>query len=103
MNADSVTESEQTQSFTYQEFGRIMRCSNFIGAVAFWRSLERLTVPEESTRSHALGVLRELARRSFEDCAGFPFSPQHAECLEYCGFAPIGVRSPGSATQSTGG
>jgi hypothetical protein len=69
-----------------------MRCSNFVGAVAFWRSVEKLAAPERRTRFHALGVLREFARLSFEDCAGFAFSPQHAECLEYCGFAPIGVR-----------
>src|SRR6516225_4770922 len=61
------------------------------GFVASSKSVEKLAAPEQPTRFHALGVLREFARRSFEDCAGFAFSPQHAECLEYCGIKPIGV------------
>ena len=71
------------------------------GFVASSKSVEKLAAPEQPTRFHALGVLREVARRSFEDCAGFAFedcagfafSPQHAECLEYCGIKPIGVPS----------
>jgi len=33
----------------------------FMGAVSFWRELERLAQPEETTRIHARGVLRMLA------------------------------------------
>jgi hypothetical protein len=67
-----------------------------VGAVAFWRALERLAAPDPNTRLHARGVLRELAERAFDDCLGVAFSPQEAECFRYCGLIPAGVRSPGA-------
>jgi hypothetical protein len=73
-----------------------MQAFNFVGAVLFWRQLERLAVPERPTRKHATGLLRELAKRAFEDCQGWAYSPQQAESFEYCGLKTIGVRRPGS-------
>jgi hypothetical protein len=73
-----------------------MRACNFVGAVAFWRQLERLADPEQQTRMHAMGVLRELGKRAFDDCEGLALSPHQAECFMYCGMTPTGIRSPGS-------
>lgn len=93
----SVAEVEYTKLLTALEFRQVMRASNFIGAVAFWRALERLTQPEPQTRLDAMQILRDLARQAFEDCGRIAFSPQEAECFEYCGLKPLGLRSPGSA------
>jgi hypothetical protein len=35
-----------TKRFTEDEFRRVMRSSNFVGAVAFWQHLEHLADPE---------------------------------------------------------
>jgi hypothetical protein len=43
-------------------------------------------------------VLRQLAELAYADCGGRPFSPQQAECLEYCGLVPKGIR-PGGTQQ----
>jgi len=91
-------EREQVRSFTPTEF-LILPSEHLVSAFAFWRALERLAQPEARVCFHARGVLMELARKSFEECRGVALSPQHGEALRYCGFAPIGVRSPGSATQ----
>jgi hypothetical protein len=56
-----------------------MRSSNFIGAVTFWRSLERLADPEPRTRFQAMCVLQELAKLAYANCGGLAFSPQEAE------------------------
>jgi hypothetical protein len=98
--ADSVTVAD-SKAFTAEEFGRIMRSCNFVGAVAFWRTLDRLAHPELQTRLHATGMLRELAKKAFDECEGLAFSPQEAECLQYCGFAPAGVRPLGSLGRET--
>jgi hypothetical protein len=83
--ASSVTTAQdgQTKQFSAEEFRKVMNSSHFVGAVAFWRSLESLAQPEPQTRLHAMGVLRELARKSFDDCLGLAYSPQQAECLAY--------------------
>jgi hypothetical protein len=67
-----------------------------MGAVSFWRQLERLADSDSPTRAHAMCLLRELAKRAFADCDGLAFSPQEAECFRYCGLAPLGVRVPGT-------
>jgi hypothetical protein len=77
-----------------------MGSSNFVGAVAFWRALEHLADPEPQTRLHAMILLAELARGSFAACGGMAYSPQQAECLEYCGLTPIGIRRPGSVGET---
>jgi hypothetical protein len=82
-----------TKQFTAEEFAKVLRRSNFVGAVVFWRALERLAAPDPHTRLHAMGLLRELAGRAFDDCLGFAFSPQEAECFRYCGLMPRGVRT----------
>ena len=94
----AVEDGEQaTKTFSAMEFREAMRTSSFIGAVTFWRTLERLADPESRTRLHAMGVLMELARSSFAACGGTAYSPQQAECFGYCGLTPRGIRSPGSA------
>jgi hypothetical protein len=85
-----------SKCFTKEEFFRIQRSSNFIGAVAFWRALEKLASPEPRTCFHAIGVLRELTELRFDECLGVAYSPQEAECLRYCGLTPTGVRPPGA-------
>ena len=92
-----VSAGQATKRFSAEEFRRVMRSSNFVGSVSFWRALERLADPECLTRFHAMGFLQELGQRSLEDCEGLAYSPQHAACLEYCGFPPDGVRPPGSS------
>jgi hypothetical protein len=72
------------------EFCQVAQAFNFIGAVAFWRQLERLAKPERQTTIHAMGVLREIAKRAFVDCDGLAFSPQQAECFRYCALTPLG-------------
>jgi hypothetical protein len=100
VSAVTITDREQAaKQFTEGEFYQIMRSNNFIGAVAFWRALERLAGPESQTCCHAMGILRELAGRAFDYCQGWAFSPQQAECLRYCGVKPVGVRPPGSAAR----
>jgi hypothetical protein len=63
-----------TKHFTAEEFGKVLRSSNFVGAVAFWRALERLAPPDPPIRLNAIGVLRELAKHAFDECLGFAFS-----------------------------
>jgi hypothetical protein len=92
-------DGSESKQFTAESFHRIQRASSFIGAVAFWRMVENLDRPTESTRLHARGLLSEFAKRAFEDCRGRAFSPQHAECFLFCGFTPIGVHEPGSAAE----
>ena len=93
----TVIESEKpAKTFTPEEFLRVMRSANLVGAFGFWRSLEQVAQPDERTRVHARGVLRALAELHFRDCNGVAYSPQHAEAFRYCGFEPIGVRAPGS-------
>jgi hypothetical protein len=87
---------QSSKTFTAAEFRQVMNCASFIGAVKFWRLLDGLAHPESRTRLHAIGLLAELARTSFAACGGMAFSPQQAECFEYCGLTPRGVRSPGS-------
>jgi hypothetical protein len=82
--------------FSAAEFSQIMQAYNFMGAVAFWRQLEPLAAPERPTREHAMDLLRELARRAFEDCQGFALAPQQAECFLFCRLTPTGIRNPGS-------
>src|SRR5215471_18582403 len=94
---DASDNPRNTKCFTECEFRRVQRSIFFLGCVSFWRQLERLSNPEARTRLHAMGVLRDMARASLEDCEGLAFSLQHAEALGYCGFAPAGVRSPGSS------
>jgi hypothetical protein len=55
---------ETTKRFTADEFRRVMRFSNLVGAVRFGRHLERLADSESRTGLHALGVLTELGRRA---------------------------------------
>jgi hypothetical protein len=100
--ADAADAGRSAKRFTDAEFRRIQKSSFFVGAVAFWRQVERLAGPESRTRLHAQGVLAEMARQSLEDCAGLAYSPQHAECLAYCGFPPAGMRLPGSSALETG-
>jgi hypothetical protein len=96
VSADAETD---TKTFTAAEFRRAMKSANFVGAVAFWRQLERLAGPVTLTRIHTMGVLEELARSSFADCSGMAFSPQQAECFEYLGLKPLGIRPPGAEAQ----
>jgi hypothetical protein len=84
------------RSFTAEEFGQIQRAQSFTGSVAFWRTLDRLAHPEVETRFHAVAILRELAELAYADCGGHAFSPQQAECFEYCGLAPKSIRPAGS-------
>jgi hypothetical protein len=90
-----VAEGERTKRFTSREFGQILRASEFVAVVSFWREISRLAHPEWTTRMHAMGVLGELAERAFADCDGLAFSPQQVECFRHCGLTPLGVRGPG--------
>jgi hypothetical protein len=91
----AISDDEQTlKKFTVSEFRRILQASNLVATVAFWRGIEPLAPPELKLR--AMGILREFAVLAYEDCRGWAFSPQQAECFEYCGLTPWGVRSPGS-------
>jgi hypothetical protein len=92
----AVAIDADSKVFTAAEFCQFMQAFNFIGAVSFWRTLERLAGPERQTRDHAMGLLRELAKRTFNDCEGLALSPQQAECFVYCGVTPTGIRRPGS-------
>src|SRR5215831_18628228 len=94
---DASDDQRNTKCFTSEEFRRVQRSIFFLGCVSFWRQLECLSDPESRTRFHAMGVLREMARSSLADCEGAAYSPEHAEALAFCGFAPAGVRSPGSS------
>jgi hypothetical protein len=97
---DADDSERTTKHLTAEEFQKVQRATFFTGATAFWRQLERLADPEQGTRIHAMGVLRELARSSFEDCQGFAYSVPHFNSLTYAGFSPAGVRSPGSSAES---
>jgi len=88
-------DATSTKRFAAAELRSVMRSANLVGMVSFWKALEQLGNPEARVRIHALGVLRELARASFADCGGRAYSLQHAEVLRYCGFKPVGIRSPG--------
>lgn len=67
-------ESKQTRSFTSSGFTQILRASEFVAVTSFWRHIERLAEPELRTCLHALGFLRELAKRAFADCDGWALS-----------------------------
>jgi hypothetical protein len=92
----AVAIDADSKVFTAVEFRQLNACINFIGAVSFWRHLERLAGPERQTRDHAMGLLRELAKRAFDDREGLALSPQQAECFMYCGMTATGIRGPGS-------
>jgi hypothetical protein len=80
-----------------EEFGQIQRAQSFIGSVSFWRALHRLAKPSAEITFHATLILREIAELAYADCGGYAFSPQQADCFEYCGLVPKGIRAPGSA------
>lgn len=100
--ASKVVVSDDSDSgskrFSAAEFRNVMRSANFLGAVAFWRGLEKYH-PDSVTALHAMNILRILAESRVKDCHGLAYSPQEAECLEYCGLKPVGVMPPGSAGQ----
>ncbi len=89
-----------TKRFHAEEFRRVQRSSNFFGAVAFWRAIERLADPEPQTRFHAMGVLRALAESQFQDCGGVALTPQYAEAFRYCGLRAA-VRAPGALAKES--
>jgi hypothetical protein len=95
----AVDDGTGTKTFDADEFRRVQRASFFVGATSFWRGLEQYG-PDPATRRHAQGILHLMAESSFADCDGRPYSPQQAECFEYLGFKPRGVRPPGSAARS---
>jgi hypothetical protein len=90
------SELDQRRSFTVEEFGQIQRAQSFIGSVKFWHSLDRLANPEPETRFHARLLLQKLAELAYADCGGHAYSPQHGECLTFCGLRPLTIRPPGS-------
>jgi hypothetical protein len=91
------SDADQTaRSFTAEEFGQILRAQSFIASVAFWRDLDRLAQPDAETCSYAMGILHQIAERAFADCSGHALSPQHDECLRFCGLVPKSIRSSGS-------
>ena len=62
-SSTAVSDGEQAaKNFSAAEFPIVMQSANFIGALRFWRTLERLAAPESRTRLHAMGVLAELAQ-----------------------------------------
>ena len=63
-----------TKQFSAEEFGKVLRSANFIGACAFFRAIERLASPGWHTNFQAHGVLREFAMRVYEDCQGIALS-----------------------------
>jgi hypothetical protein len=82
--------SERIKSFTTEEF-----CQMLLEFCRRCRILARsgaIAAPERSTGSHALGVLRSSPDDPLRIVRGSLFPSQHAECLEYCGNKPIGVR-----------
>jgi hypothetical protein len=85
-----------TKRFTSEQFQQALRASNFVAIVSFWRRVHQLANPEPLSCLHAGGLLREIARRAFDDCQGLAFSHQQEECFRYCGLTPTGVRPPGS-------
>ena len=46
----TVAEDSQTKQFTAEEFRKVMNSCHFVGAVAFWHSLEGLAQPDPQTR-----------------------------------------------------
>ncbi|MGA7234241.1 MAG: hypothetical protein WBY44_01080 [Bryobacteraceae bacterium] len=95
----ATPEDSDVKRFTSEEFRRAQRCASFVGAAILWRTIERRVDPDPQTRFHAMGLLQELAKLSLQDCRGMALSPQHRECLEFCGMKPRGVRPPGSLAQ----
>ena len=92
-------DARTTRRFDQETFRRLMRAQFFLGAVSFWRQLERLAEPEPYTRFHAIGVLTEIARRAYDDCGGHPFSHEQEECFRYLELETLPVRSPGSCAR----
>jgi hypothetical protein len=98
---DDPANASTTKRFDQETYRRLMRSQFFLGAVSFWRQLEKLAEPESYTCFHALGVLTEMAKRALEDCGGHPYSPPQEDCFRYLGFETLGVRSPGSRANPT--
>ena len=94
--AVTIAEDSQTKQFSAEQFRKVINSSHLVGATCFWRMLEGLAAPEARTRHHATGVLLELARQVYQDCSGWAYSPQEAQCFQYLGLAPKGIRPPGS-------
>jgi hypothetical protein len=74
----TVAENNDTKEFTLEQFESVVRSHFFMGAVTFWREVERLAEPSETTRTHERGVLRMLAQLEYR---GLAFSPEHASAL----------------------
>jgi hypothetical protein len=81
--------------FTEEQFLRMMRTANLIGAFGFWHHLERVAESESKTREHAEGILLALAESQFCDCHGVAFSPQDAEIFRSFGFEPVRTKGTG--------
>jgi hypothetical protein len=90
--------SRASKRFTIEEFCRVQRAASFVGAVAFWQRLERLSSPDWRVRNHAILILEEIGRLAYIDCEGVPVSPEEAECFRLLGLQPQGVRAPGECT-----
>jgi hypothetical protein len=63
-----------TKQFTAEEFRKLMRSANFVGACLFWQELAMLAAPDRQTSLHARGVLKEIAKGRYADCGGYAYS-----------------------------
>jgi hypothetical protein len=90
-------ERGRTKRFSAEQFCRMQRAASFVGAVAFWRQLVELTPTLDWRVSiRATRLLEQFAKVAYDDCQGVPFSPQEAECFQFLGLEPLGVREPGA-------
>jgi hypothetical protein len=96
--SDVGTSGGEIKALTGRDLRRILDSTSLVSTVSFWRELERMASPKQ--REFAMGLLRALSWLNFESCQGWALSPEHAECLKYCGLTPKGLVPLGSVGTS---
>jgi hypothetical protein len=51
---DLHSSDSTTKRFTAEEFRKLMRSANLVGAVLFWWEIEKLIAPDWQTRTHLI-------------------------------------------------
>ena len=91
----SETDEQQLRSFTVDQFHRVQRGANLVGAYYFWESLQQVVTPDRETSLYAEGILRTLAESLYAECRGEALSPQLAEIFRHFSLMPSRIAAPG--------
>src|SRR5215467_487099 len=89
------TDEQQIRTFTVDQFHRVQRGANLVGAFYFWEALQQIITPDQVTSLYTDGILRVLAESLYAECHGEALSPQLAEIFRHFGLTPVRCAAPG--------